>query len=365
MVPVGAEIDVQEPVGTTLLDGSATVAFGKVALGSSITRLITIRNAGSLTLSGLAVEKADSGVSEFTLGALSTTSLAPGAFTSFTVRYAPTQILRRTLGLRIHSNDADENPFDLIVTGTGFNPATERKPEIVVKGGDGRNLVDGSSVIDFGDVAIDTRATLEFTIRNAGNGILDGLAINVSGAQASEFKLRPLAETFLTPGSEITFTVTFEPSAKGKRATVLKILSNDANENPFNVQITGKGIAPVPPAGPEIVVKPAKGKALVSGRSKVQFKPVSAGKTGKPMVFTIKNTGDQPLKRLGVRLKGKDSGDFKIVRLRGKTLPPGKSVRFTISFSPRSRGLQKAELNISSNDADENPFSVTLQGTAR
>ena len=51
------------------------------------------------------------------------TTLAPGATTTFAVRFTPPALGNFTAGLHIASNDADESPFDLVLTGSGVSNA--------------------------------------------------------------------------------------------------------------------------------------------------------------------------------------------------------------------------------------------------
>ena len=48
--------------------------------------------------------------------------------------------------------------------------------------------------------------------------------------------------TTVAPGGSTTFTVTFTPSASGTRNATLHIASNDADENPFDVALSGNGL---------------------------------------------------------------------------------------------------------------------------
>lgn len=114
------EIVVEQPASNNLTDGSSSVDCGSVNLGNSGTpRTFTIRNTGQATLSGLALSKSGLHSSDFTLGSLSTTTLAPGASTTFTVTFTPGGSGARTASLQIASDDLDENPFDITLTGTG------------------------------------------------------------------------------------------------------------------------------------------------------------------------------------------------------------------------------------------------------
>jgi hypothetical protein len=60
---------------------------------------------------------------------------------------------------------------------------------------------------------------------------------------------------------ETSFTVTFSPSAPGTRTATLSLANNDANENPFNLTVSGTGVAI-----PEISIEEPVGTPLVSGR---------------------------------------------------------------------------------------------------
>lgn len=119
------EIVVEQPVATGLTDGSATTDFGSVNTGSSSSAFsYTIRNTGTANLTGLALAKTGSHASDYNLGSLGATTLAPGASTTFTITFSPSAAGARTAGLQIASNDADENPFDINLTGAGLGPGT-------------------------------------------------------------------------------------------------------------------------------------------------------------------------------------------------------------------------------------------------
>jgi hypothetical protein len=114
------EITVQQPVGSNLTDGRGKRSFGTVKTGSKgALKTFTIRNTGTATLSGLAIRMTGAHAGDFIAGSLKASSLAPGASTTFAVRFAPRTKGIRTAAIQIKSNDADENPFDIIVTGFG------------------------------------------------------------------------------------------------------------------------------------------------------------------------------------------------------------------------------------------------------
>jgi exopolysaccharide biosynthesis protein len=141
------EITVEQPAGTNLIDGSATIDCGSVTLGStSAAFTFTVKNTGAADLTGLAVNKTGANSGEFTVSALGATTLAPDTSTTFTVSFAPGATGPRTAALRIVSNDADENPFDINLTGTGAVTAIQQWRQThfgsIANSGDGADLND-------------------------------------------------------------------------------------------------------------------------------------------------------------------------------------------------------------------------------
>lgn len=125
------------------------------------------------------------------------------------------------------------------------------------------------------------------------------------------------------------------------------------------VQVTVKA----PPA-PEIDVRLA-GRSLKSGRSSTPFGRVSIGTKSKAVSYTIRNVGNAPLKNLKVGVKGTHAKDFVITQPRKSRIAAKAETTFKVSFLPKKQGVRKAQLQILSNDADENPFRVALQGTGK
>ncbi len=99
--------------------------FGSVTVGSSQSLVFTISNSGfaDLNLSGLPLVV--SGDAEFTITAQPSTPVAlGGGTTDFTVQFAPTSAVAFSASISIASDDSDENPFVILLTGTGNAPDT-------------------------------------------------------------------------------------------------------------------------------------------------------------------------------------------------------------------------------------------------
>jgi hypothetical protein len=102
------------------------------------------------------------------------------------------------------------------------------------------SLVDGGS-LSFGSVKKGLKYTKTFTIKNFGTGRLRNIDYSLSGSGAFHIDAPDLA--FLRPGEKLTFTVSFSPKELGLKHGHLRIASNDADENPFDIYLSGTGIA--------------------------------------------------------------------------------------------------------------------------
>ncbi len=115
---------------------------------------------------------------------------------------------------------------------------------------------------------------------------------------------------------------------------------------------------------PEIAVEQPVGTDLVDGTASVDLGSSAVGAALTPVSFTIKNTGTADLTGLGITIDGTNSGDFAVTA--SPTAPvssPSGSTTFEVTFTPGGIGARTAALHIASNDADENPFDITLTGT--
>src|ERR1041384_4233961 len=94
--------------------------FADTSVGESSTyQAFTIKNIGAANLTGLALSKSGSNTTDFVVSSLAATTLAPQAFTTFYVAFAPTAGGSRQATLNIASNDQDENPFKINLRGWG------------------------------------------------------------------------------------------------------------------------------------------------------------------------------------------------------------------------------------------------------
>ena len=120
-------------------------------------------------------------------------------------------------------------------------PAT---PTLSIEQPLGLVLSNNAGSTSFGGALINTTATpLSYTLRNTGAALLSDLSVTVLGPDASSFVLTPPAAQRLDPDGSITFTVSFSPQAAGTNGAHLFIESNDTNNSPFVINLSGFGLA--------------------------------------------------------------------------------------------------------------------------
>jgi hypothetical protein len=232
-------IKVELSGGDMLESGATTIQFGKIAPGASVTRSFIIRNTGVSNLTGLAAAISGAGAARYRIDTAPAAEVSPGNTTNFTITFSPAAVGDSKATVNVTSTASGVPPFVFNVTGSGGAPA----PEIVVrqpKNGD--SLTSGDAKSKFGTTETRTTGkTLSYTITNTGDAKLTGLDISKSGKHRKDFLIGKLPRTTLSPGASVSFKVTFMPRADGNRMASLLIRSNDSDENPFRIKLTGKG----------------------------------------------------------------------------------------------------------------------------
>lgn len=229
--------------------GSALVA------GGSVVRTFTITNSGTsdMTLTSTApdyVTLSGPGAAAFsvTLQPTSGTIALEGGTQTFLITYDPSAVGTHTATVSIASDDADENPFDFSIQGTGI------APEIAVSGNsvgiaDGDATPSAADHTDFGSTTVAGGTVLRsFTITNSGDATLNLTGtpvVSLSGSGASAFSVttQPASAAVAALGGTQTFQITFDPSVAGIHNATLSIANDDADENSFDIALTGVGDA--------------------------------------------------------------------------------------------------------------------------
>lgn len=232
------EIAVMDSKGADLVDGQSKISFPAVVIESSgESQTITIKNVGKAPLLNLKTSMGGANPRDFKVEALNKSVLDPGKSTTFKIAFSPTHLGPLTATIRIRSNDANENSFDIKVEGSGLG-----RPQIGVYRGDGSKLKDGAATVNLGYAIVKSDGrTNTITIKNEGSANLSGLKVSKSGGDNADFVISPLGRTWLGPGASTTFKVTLHPTARDGRRAEFQILSNDKKSGPFDITFTGTG----------------------------------------------------------------------------------------------------------------------------
>jgi hypothetical protein len=137
------------------------------------------------------------------------------------VTFKPQAINTRTAAVTITDNAAG-NPQSVPLTGVG----TQVKLS--------------ATAINYGSVTVGTASTKNVTFTNSGTTKVDITSIAISGTNATDFTETNTCGTSVAGKKSCTISVTFTPSAKGKRAGTLSV-NDDGGGSPQNVALSGTG----------------------------------------------------------------------------------------------------------------------------
>ncbi len=236
--------------------------------------------------------------------------------------------------------------------------------------GAGDSTPDASDHTFFGTIDILAAPIVRtFTVRNDGN-----LALNIGGLPrviisdntAGVFTLTmDLAVSSINPGEQLTFQITFDPTAAGDFGATITINTDDATTPEFRFAIGGTGTAT-----PDVAVFGRQTVAILDGSTTVSSDNLTTfglrnvvGQTSERR-YVIRNMGSANLELSGpVRLEGLNPQDFRVVIQPAMTILPGESTVFVIRFNPSRVGPRGAIVAFDSNDPDTGTFNFAIRGS--
>lgn len=345
----GPEIVVYQS-GTNFADGG-TYDFISARVGLTTTQSISVQNIGQLPLTGLALTVDGAHPQDFVITRpLNLGEMARGVSDYFTVRFAPSAVGVRTATLHIASNDPDENPFDIHLTGYGS------LPEIRVERSNGVEIPAGSTY-DFGTAQVGFNPQRAVMIQNVGQGFLKLREFSITGTHRNDFRATALyLAEWAAPGHPIQLNVVFQPTGPGLRTATFQILTDDEDEYVYEFTVTGTGDMP----GLQVTL-PGDKEVLNGGGCDIGPAGVNAP-PGKILTFTIANPGTQQLTLLPPTLySGSGQPVFSIISPPAGSVEPGSSTTMTVQFAPTDVGTRSASLNFGHN-AYSGHFSAALHG---
>jgi hypothetical protein len=212
---------------TPIVDGG-TLAFGNYTEGgAAIVKTITITNTGNVTLTGLTRAVSGANASQWTAGALSATSIAPGLTATFTLSFLATSAGAKSATTTIDLGNAVGMSFNMTGTGVAVTPLIS----VSVNGG---GVSSGGGYSFNAGVSPDSRAitinnSSNWTVVNISSITMDndvpGTAFGLSGV---------LPTTVPTGGSTAPFDVTFDSGGTLPHTGTLTIVT-DGTPTPYTI----------------------------------------------------------------------------------------------------------------------------------
>ncbi|MCK6488624.1 MAG: choice-of-anchor D domain-containing protein [Planctomycetes bacterium] len=237
--PPAPEIAVSR-AGVAVADGGGD-AVASSSLGIAIDLSWTIANLGNLALdvAGPATVAGTNCLVEVTQ--VPAASVAAGGSTVLGLRVTPQAAGAWSFPLSLATNDADENPYDWLVTGDAARPVLrlERLAQVVPAGGTDSLMgtVPGRST------------SVVYLITDDGAGALTlALQAGIATANCSVSVLQAPAGS-VAPGGLTSLALAVVPAADGAWSAALAIDCNDPDAAPFRWTLAGTAVTPVDGGG--------------------------------------------------------------------------------------------------------------------
>jgi hypothetical protein len=308
----------------TLVATPASLSFGSIDLGQSQTLTETLNNSGgeNLTITQASVTGAGFSYSGLNLPL----TLVPGQSSTFGVVFSPVAggVSSGTLSLTLSGSST---PFTIPLAGTGVSPGI---------------LAASPATLTFSNVQLGKSQTQTVSISNTGGS---NTTISQDSVAGSGFSISGLSTPLtLAPGQSASLSVTFTPQILGTVSGSVAIASDASNSN-LTIALTGTAAGS--PQG-QLSVSPTT----------INVGSVTVGTSG-TATGTLSATGAS----VSISSVSVPSAEFTVSGLNFPVLiAAGKSVNFTVTFTPQSSGVATSTATFASN-ASNSPTAATVTGT--
>jgi len=284
--------------------------YGATLVGSSSTSgTCKIENIG---FSSLNITSITSNSPEFIVNS-SISSINSNGSATFTVTFAPTSAGNKTATITIRSNDSDEDPTYITVTGSAVTP------EINVK--QGTTSIPNNGTSSFSDTRMGTNQIIGFTIENTGTASLTNVLVSIEGPDASSFSVSTPASPSVGVNASTQFSIKFMPMKMGPNNARIKIANSDRDENPYYIEINGVGLQPI--------INVSQGATNITNWSTIAIQGTLSLQPSPYATFTIANTGNTDLAITSIT---GSSNTFEIVLPSITSIPANQQTTFQIRY---------------------------------
>jgi hypothetical protein len=301
----------------------ASVTFGSVAVGSTVSQTVTLTNPGNAALT--VTQALPSGTGFSMSGATMPMTINAGSSASFTAKFTPPAPGTDAGSISIVSN-APGSPATIALSGTGMQAQLAATPTTAA----------------FGSVTTGTSNSQTISLTNGGSASVTISSVTVTGAGFSTTGIT--APVTIGVGNAATFNAVFGPNAAGSVTGTITLVSNAPN-SPLAITLSGTGVAAT--------------RVLGLSSSSLSFGNVNVG-SNSSLTTTLTNNGNSNVTISSVTVLGTGYSDSGVTS--GETLTPNQSVTITAQFAPATAGLVNGTVSVASN-ATNSPATITVSGT--
>jgi uncharacterized delta-60 repeat protein len=167
--------------------------------------------------------------------------------------------------------------------------------DLVVSLKNGEKVASGlGNNVPFPTVLENHTRDMQFRVSNEGDGILDGIALEISGANASAFRIIGDPARQLAPGDSTVFVIRFNGVGEGETQAEFSITSNDPHKPEHTFVIIGKVGTTLTPTfysadDVSLVINRFDGSTLYFGSLSLKYPPLPG------TVLTVVDSGNTPV----------------------------------------------------------------------
>ena len=195
-------------------------------------------------------------------------------------------------------------------------------------------------------------AAQSVTLTNNRSTALTITGISISGTNASDFAESDDCPGSVPPGASCTISVTFKPTATGRRTANVAVAYTGVGGGPLTVPLSGTASVPAP--------------VVTLSAIELDYGHQGVGKTSPAQTVTLRNTGNASLNIQTVGVTGTNPGDFAITNsstcTNNSTVAINGSCTIQVTFTPSGIGSRSASVNITDN-ASDSPETIFLLGS--
>lgn len=213
--------------------------------------------------------------------------------------------------------------------------------------------------VSFGEQALNrTTDPQTLTIQNTGDGLLELQAVNLSGANPTDFQVvsDACSRIPLPPEQACQIQVTFTPQLEGERTAEL-VVSDRSQRFEQRISVSGVGQASETDTDTDAPIT----LSFQPGNLDFGDYSVNEAQPSEPRRIVLQNESQRPVTIQGISPVGEASNDFPTTHdCTGAPLVPGQSCSIYVAFQPAVEGRRTANLAVTDTEGDL--WNVPLRG---